>query len=105
MLNSSYCEIRQNKLTAPHSLKLSKVIQYVCEKTCMTPEKDMIDMICKLRGVQSQEQVHPKDWMELVCQDQVVDPNSTLLTLKLSAWKKGGDIVLFYRRKHSFHLD
>ncbi|RPB21524.1 WD40 repeat-like protein [Terfezia boudieri ATCC MYA-4762] len=45
------------------------------------------------------EPLKPEDWLELVCQGQVVHPNQTLTTLRSHIWKSGGDVALYYRRK------
>lgn len=41
----------------------------------------------------------PEDWLELICQGQVIQPQQTLTTLRSHVWKSGGDVSLFYRRK------
>lgn len=41
----------------------------------------------------------PEDWLELICQGQIIQPQQTLTTLRSHVWKSGGDVSLFYRRK------
>lgn len=35
--------------------------------------------------------------VELLCQDQVLDPNMDLRTVRHFIWKSGGDLILHYR--------
>jgi WD repeat-containing protein 48 len=39
----------------------------------------------------------PEEYLELYCQGQRVDPNTTLATLRVHVWRTGGDVVLFYK--------
>ncbi|KAJ3096005.1 hypothetical protein HK100_005669, partial [Physocladia obscura] len=44
--------------------------------------------------------VKPEEYLEMVCQDKVLDPKMTLGTVKNLIWKSGtGDLTLTYRRK------
>ena len=35
--------------------------------------------------------------VELLCQEQILDPNMDLRTVKHFIWKSGGDLLLHYR--------
>lgn len=39
----------------------------------------------------------PEEYLELYCQGQRVDPNTTLATLRVHVWRTGGDVLLFYK--------
>ena len=39
----------------------------------------------------------PEEYLELYCQGQRVDPNTTLATLRAHVWRTGGDVVLYYK--------
>ena len=44
-----------------------------------------------------QEDLKPEEYLELYCQGQKVDPNTTLATLRVHVWRTGGDVVLYYK--------
>ncbi|ELV14174.1 WD repeat-containing protein 48 [Tupaia chinensis] len=53
-------------------------------------------------GEQEKEEdiaVLAEEKIELLCQDQVLDPNMDLRTVKHFIWKSGGDLTLHYRQK------
>lgn len=39
----------------------------------------------------------PEDYLDLICQGQKIDPNTTLATLRVHVWRTGGDVALYYR--------
>jgi hypothetical protein len=41
--------------------------------------------------------LRPEEYIDLYCQGQKVDPNTTLATLRVHVWRTGGDVVLYYR--------
>lgn len=43
------------------------------------------------------EELKAEEYLELYCQGQRVDPNTTLATLRVHVWRTGGDVVLFYK--------
>jgi WD repeat-containing protein 48 len=45
----------------------------------------------------AEDQLKPEEYLELYCQGQRVDPNTTLATLRVHVWRTGGDIVLYYK--------
>ncbi|OCT44386.1 WD repeat protein [Cladophialophora carrionii] len=45
----------------------------------------------------AEEQLKPEEYLELYCQGQRVDPNTTLATLRVHVWRIGGDVVLYYK--------
>ena len=46
---------------------------------------------------EQEDQLKPEEYLELYCQGQKVDPNTTLATLRVHVWRTGGDVVLFYK--------
>ncbi|KAK9352567.1 hypothetical protein V1523DRAFT_366516 [Lipomyces doorenjongii] len=72
------------RLNAYRMLRAKKILAYVEEK---------LDSSVK-RGPGSAD-----EWMELVCQGQVVDNSCTLATIRARLWRSGGDVVLLYRRR------
>jgi hypothetical protein len=46
---------------------------------------------------EDQDRLKPEEYLELYCQGQKVDPNTTLATLRVHVWRTGGDVVLFYK--------
>ncbi|KAK9369730.1 hypothetical protein V1509DRAFT_618934 [Lipomyces kononenkoae] len=73
------------RLNAYRMLRTKKILAYVEEK---------LDSSVK-RGPGSSAD----EWLELVCQGQVVDNSFTLATIRARVWRSGGDVVLLYRRK------
>ncbi|KAG0364651.1 hypothetical protein BGZ54_007287 [Gamsiella multidivaricata] len=50
-----------------------------------------------------QEMLRPENWLEILCNDQVLSPTTTLATIRTHYWKTGSDVVLTYRYKHHTH--
>lgn len=48
-------------------------------------------------AAKEEDQLKPEEYLELYCQGQKVDPNTTLATLRVHVWRTGGDVVLFYK--------
>ncbi|KAF9915766.1 hypothetical protein BX616_005440 [Lobosporangium transversale] len=46
-----------------------------------------------------QEALRPENWLEILCNDQVLSPTMTLATVRTHYWKTGSDVVLTYRYK------
>ncbi|KAF8430329.1 hypothetical protein EV426DRAFT_570495 [Tirmania nivea] len=105
-----------NRLNANRMLRCRKVVGYVAErlppeyaltspleeqqpKTDGAPPAAEGGAAATATGQVPVGPLKPEDWLELVCQGQVVHPNQTLTTLRSHIWKSGGDVVLYYRRK------
>lgn len=89
-------------------LQVKKVIEHVCEK--MMTNEETNDQYAS--GVQQQARNYPSNTsnisavahtdvspevkVELLCNDQVLNPNMDLRTVKHFIWKAGGDLVLYY---------
>jgi len=46
-----------------------------------------------------EECLRPENWLEILCNDQVLPPTMTLATIRTHHWKSGSDVVLTYRYK------
>ncbi|KAI8352354.1 hypothetical protein B0O80DRAFT_488182 [Mortierella sp. GBAus27b] len=46
-----------------------------------------------------QRALRPENWVEVLCNDQVLAPTTTLATIRAHYWKSGSDVVLTYRYK------
>lgn len=66
-------------------LRAKKVLAYVAERIETPSEQSDADAI------------KPEDYLELLCQDQLVAHNTTLATLRAHIWKAGGDVILYYK--------
>ena len=103
-----------SRLNANRMLRCRKVVGYVAERLPpeYTPTSPLEEQEPKPDGTPLATgggvvattatpvgPLKPEDWLELVCQGQVVHPNQTLTTLRSHIWKSGGDVALYYRRK------
>ncbi len=50
-----------------------------------------------IEKAEDQPELKPEEYLELFCQGQRVDPNTTLASLRVHVWRTGGDVVLYYR--------
>ncbi|KAG8527502.1 uncharacterized protein KY384_007654 [Bacidia gigantensis] len=73
------------RLTANRMLRAKKVLAYVSEKIETT----------SMRADASA--LKPEEYLDLYCQNQLVEHNMTLATLRTHIWKTGGDVVMYYR--------
>jgi WD repeat-containing protein 48 len=66
-------------------LRAKKIIGYVSERIEDPPDPE------------DPTAMKPEEYIELLCHDQVIDPNMTLATLRVHVWRTGGDVLLYYR--------
>lgn len=76
---------RNSRLNANRMLRAKKVLAYVAERIETPSEQSDSDSF------------KPEDYLELLCQDQLVAHNTTLATLRAHVWKAGGDVILYYK--------
>lgn len=104
--------LRKDKLSASDMLQIRKVIEHVYEKM-MSPsetgsqnatsghERSSSDERNNSRNTGSdkddEKESLAEEKVELLCQDQLLDSNMDLRTVKHFIWKCGGDLVLHYR--------
>ncbi|XP_071495123.1 WD repeat-containing protein 48-like [Diadema antillarum] len=101
--------LKKDRLSASDMLQVRKVLEHVYEKVMGAytasstggaatndygTSRDGADRDSELSSI-SEEKV------ELLCQDQVLDPNMDLRTVKHFIWKSGGDLTLLYRSKQA----
>ncbi|KAF5010199.1 hypothetical protein FDECE_3640 [Fusarium decemcellulare] len=74
-----------NRLNANRMLRVRKILAYVAERIEPPPEDP------------EQDTLKPEEYLELYCNDQLLNPVTTLSTLRTHLWKGGNDIVLYYK--------
>ena len=109
--------LRKDKLSASDMLQVRKVIEHVYEKmmigsavseagstTGQDNSNSHADHRSKSSGPTSpasmsdgDDRASAEERVELLCQDQVLDPNMDLRTVKHFIWKSGGELILHYR--------
>lgn len=73
------------RLNANRMLRAKKIIGYISERIEDPPNpEDTMAM-------------KPEEYIEILCHDQVINPNMTLATLRVHVWRTGGDVLLYYR--------
>ena len=77
------------RLNANRMLRVKKIIGYISERIEDAPNPEAVPG--------SAEAMKPEEYIEIVCHDQVIDPNMTLATLRVHTWRTGGDVLLYYR--------
>lgn len=73
-----------SRLNANRMLRVKKILAYVAERIEPPPGPD-------------DEQMSPEEYLELYCNEQLLDPTISLATLRTHIWKGGNDIVLYYK--------
>ncbi|KAG6013658.1 hypothetical protein E4U43_007172, partial [Claviceps pusilla] len=74
-----------NRLNANRMLRVRKILAYVAERIEDEPEEAGSDELA------------PEEYLELYCNDQLLDPLMTLATIRTHVWKSGNDVVLYYK--------
>lgn len=77
------------RLNANRMLRAKKIMAYVAERIEAPADPDHPDP--------DQDSLKPEDYLELYCQSQLIDPNTTLASLRVHVWRTGGDVVLYYK--------
>lgn len=85
-------------------LQMRKIVEHVCEKMIVNimdengPTQTNQDQSLNFRGSNgsSERNPYPIDKVELYCNDQKLDDNLDLRTVRHYIWKSGGDLVLHY---------
>ena len=76
------------RLNANRMLRSKKILGYVTER---------IEAPADPANPRPGDELRPEEYLDLLCQGQVVPPNMTLATLRVHMWRTGGDVVLHYR--------
>uniref|UniRef100_A0A8C7SLU0 WD repeat-containing protein 48 n=1 Tax=Oncorhynchus mykiss TaxID=8022 RepID=A0A8C7SLU0_ONCMY len=85
-------------------LQVRKVMEHVYEKIINLDNESQTGASANNDKPSEQKEeedvaVLAEEKIELLCQDQVLDPNMDLRTVKHFIWKSGGDLTLHYRQK------
>uniref|UniRef100_A0A6I8RD51 WD repeat-containing protein 48 n=1 Tax=Xenopus tropicalis TaxID=8364 RepID=A0A6I8RD51_XENTR len=96
--------LKKDRLSASDMLQVRKVMEHVYEKIINvdTESQTTSSSNNEKPGEQEKEEdiaVLAEEKIELLCQDQILDPNMDLRTVKHFIWKSGGDLTLHYRQK------
>lgn len=89
-------------MSASDMLQMRKVIEHVCQKMManVMDENSSVNQEpgTNAKGISSpsEQSTYPIDKVELYCNDQKLDDNLDLRTVKHYIWKSGGDLVLHY---------
>ncbi|XP_077560332.1 WD repeat-containing protein 48 isoform X2 [Haemaphysalis longicornis] len=100
--------LRRDRLSASDMLQVRKVIEHVYEKIMgagseagsQTAQQDKGDCPAAATAAMANEDERAsiaEEKVELLCQDQVLEPTMDLRTVRHFVWKSGGDLVLHYR--------
>lgn len=81
---------KRDRLSASDMLQIRKVIEHVYEKVIGQESSNAIDR-------NDLETVANDDKVEILCNDQILDANMDLRTVKHFIWKQGSDLTLHYR--------
>uniref|UniRef100_A0A8C5Q0P3 WD repeat-containing protein 48 n=1 Tax=Leptobrachium leishanense TaxID=445787 RepID=A0A8C5Q0P3_9ANUR len=96
--------LKKDRLSASDMLQVRKVMEHVYEKIINvdTESQTTSSSNNEKPGEQEKEEdiaVLAEEKIELLCQDQILDPNMDLRTVKHFIFKSGGDLTLHYRQK------
>uniref|UniRef100_A0A8C8HS04 WD repeat-containing protein 48 n=1 Tax=Oncorhynchus tshawytscha TaxID=74940 RepID=A0A8C8HS04_ONCTS len=96
--------LKKDRLSASDMLQVRKVMEHVYEKIINLDNESQTGASANNDKPSEQKEeedvaVLAEEKIELLCQDQVLDPNMDLRTVKHFIWKSGGDLTLHYRQK------
>ncbi|KAG5928958.1 hypothetical protein E4U53_002549 [Claviceps sorghi] len=74
-----------NRLNANRMLRVKKILAYVAERIEDEPDEA------------NRDELAPEEYLELYCNDQLLDPLMSLATIRTHVWKSGNDVVLYYK--------
>lgn len=93
--------IKKDRLSATEMLQVRKVMEHVYEKILNTPNDANYadnDNQSAPQMMTSSGTTNIEERVELYCQDQKLDPEMDLRTVKHFIWKQGGDLLLHYKQ-------
>ncbi|EEP80395.1 conserved hypothetical protein [Uncinocarpus reesii 1704] len=76
-----------SRLSANRMLRGKKILAYVAERIDPEYSPDSKD----------ENQLKPEEYLELYCQNTLIPPEMTLLTMRTHIWRAGGDMILYYK--------
>lgn len=85
------------RLSAYQMIRVKKIMFYILEKfQYRTPE---MKKMYPYANIKFENSIKVEEWLEILCNNEILPSDMTLLTVKTKIWKSSGDIVLKYRRK------
>ncbi|XP_071804408.1 WD repeat-containing protein 48-like [Asterias amurensis] len=90
--------LKKDRLSASDMLQVRKVLEHVYEKVMGSDGGSTMNGKGPYEGDEELSSIS-EDKVELLCQDQVLDANMDLRTVKHFIWKSGGDLTLHFRNK------
>lgn len=81
-----------NNLTAHRAVKIRKVLDHIQKTLSLQLPLDK----------QTGHPIPIDQYLEIVCNSQVLEPGDDLATVKTFVWKAGGEMLLYYQRKECF---
>ncbi|CCH42737.1 putative WD repeat-containing protein [Wickerhamomyces ciferrii] len=75
------------RLNAYNMLRVRRILTYITDRM-------------ESKTSEMQHHVKAEEWLEVLCNDEVLPETMTLATLKATRWKTSGDIQITYRRKN-----
>ncbi|XP_077078434.1 WD repeat-containing protein 48 isoform X2 [Siphateles boraxobius] len=96
--------LKKDRLSASDMLQVRKVMEHVYEKIINLDTESQTTSSSandKPGELEKEEDVAviAEEKIELMCLDQVLDPNMDLRTVKHFIWKSGGDLTIHYKQK------
>ncbi|KAL4002256.1 hypothetical protein ACH3XW_2705 [Acanthocheilonema viteae] len=90
---------KKDRLSATEMLQVRKVMEHVYEKVLNVNDANYSEngILPAAQMLPSSLQVNIEERIELYCQDQKLDPEMDLRTVKHFIWKQGGDLMLYYK--------
>ncbi|KAJ8020777.1 WD repeat-containing protein 48 [Holothuria leucospilota] len=106
-VQSSNKQVKKDKLSANDILQVKKIQEHVYKNFMGQSDTASVSGSSTLSRRSSEPSEKGEEDLteiamekvELLCQDQVLDPHLDLRTVKHFIWKSGGDVVLQYRNK------
>jgi hypothetical protein len=90
----------KNHLCANRMLRIRKVISYIVDKLNLskTPKINKASSLSLSDLITSSiDGIKAENWIEVLCNNEVLDPTVTLATCKNYYQKTGGEVILLYR--------
>ncbi|VDK80538.1 unnamed protein product [Litomosoides sigmodontis] len=90
---------KKDRLSATEMLQVRKVMEHVYEKVLNVNDANYAenDIPSAAQMLPSSLQANIEERIELYCQEQKLDPEMDLRTVKHFIWKQGGDLMLYYK--------
>jgi WD repeat-containing protein 48 len=95
---SALRSLKRDRLSASDYLKVRKVCEHVYEKLFVGEEMSGSGSRSEDNSSNSRSE-KAEDKIEILCQDELLDLEMDLRTVKYFIWKSGSDMVLNYRLK------